>query len=148
MDRVYPIEGDGDVQTRNHKLAVSTSAEDNRETKMVDTTSYTLEFSTSISGSNDESTTPESTVCSVCKEADFKGRVVRDMADTEVASKSTHEKQVFATQQFPMSTKTDNTLSCQCLDKDEATDKNLTTATAGQFIKVMATRSKRSSRIE
>ncbi|CAL5207718.1 unnamed protein product [Lathyrus oleraceus] len=132
LDRVYPIEGDGDVQTRNRKLAVSTSTEDNLETKMVDPTSYTLEFSTSISGSKDESTTSESTVCSVCKEADFKSRAVRDMADTEVTSKSTldsmHEKQAFATQQFPKSyavdinaatKKVEYSFSSKVFDKDE-----------------------------
>ncbi|KAK7278866.1 hypothetical protein RJT34_23905 [Clitoria ternatea] len=93
LDLVYPIEGIGDVQTRNQpndgKLAVSTSAEDNLETKMVDPTSYTLEFSTSISGSKDELTTSESTMCSVCKEGDFKNRHARDMADSEITSKST-----------------------------------------------------------
>lgn len=107
--RVYPIEGNGDVQTRNRphdrKLALSTSTEDNLETKMVDPTSYTLEFSTSISGSKDESTTSESTVCSVCKEADFKSRGVRDTADGEITSKRTlvdsvQEKQVFAVKHF------------------------------------------------
>ncbi|XP_058724006.1 serine/threonine-protein kinase Nek5-like [Vicia villosa] len=129
LDRVYPIEGEGDVQTRNRKLAVSTSTEDNLETKMVDPTSYPLEFSTSISGSKDESTTSESTVCSVCKEADFKSRAVRDMADTEVTSKSTldsmHEKQVFATGQLPKSNanaatkKVEYSFSNKVFDKDE-----------------------------
>ncbi|KEH41536.1 Serine/Threonine-kinase Nek7-like protein [Medicago truncatula] len=111
LERVYPIEGNGDVQTRNRpngrKLAVSVSTEDNLETKRVDPTSYSLEFSTSFSGSKDESTTSESTVCSVCKEADLKNRAVRDMDDTEITSKSTldfaHEKQVFATEHFQKS---------------------------------------------
>ncbi|CAI8602178.1 unnamed protein product [Vicia faba] len=127
LERVYPIEGDGDVQTRNRKLAVSSSTEDNLETKMVDPTSYTLEFSTSISGSKDESTTSESTVCSVCKEADFKSRAVRDMADTEVTSKSTldsmHEKQVFATDQlsksYAVTKKVEYSFSNKVSDKDE-----------------------------
>ncbi|RZC25536.1 serine/threonine-protein kinase Nek7-like isoform X2 [Glycine soja] len=93
LDRLYPLEGNGDVQSRNWhndgKLAVSTSAEDNLETKMVDLTSYTVEFSTSISGSKDGSTTSESTVCSVCKEGDSKNRLTRDTADSEITSKST-----------------------------------------------------------
>nr|KYP74044.1 Serine/threonine-protein kinase Nek6 [Cajanus cajan] len=93
LERIYPIEGNGDVQTQNRpndgKLAVSTSAEDNLEIKMVDSTSNTVEFSTSISGSKDGSTTSESTVCSVCKEGDFKNRLARDAADSEITSKST-----------------------------------------------------------
>ncbi|TKY53308.1 Serine/threonine-protein kinase Nek6 [Spatholobus suberectus] len=93
LERIYPIEGNVGVQTRNRpndvKLAVSTSAQDNLETKMVDSTSYTLEFSTSISGSKDGSTTSESTVCSVCKEGDFKNKLARDMVDSEITSKST-----------------------------------------------------------
>ncbi|CAJ1967511.1 unnamed protein product [Sphenostylis stenocarpa] len=101
LDRIYPFEGNGDVQTRNRhndgKLAVPISAKDNLETKMVDSTSYTLEFSTSISGSKDDSTTSESTVCSVCKEGDFKNKFARDTADSEITSKSTihcvHEEQ-------------------------------------------------------
>ncbi|WJX11216.1 non-specific serine/threonine protein kinase [Trifolium repens] len=111
LERVYPFEVNGDVQTRNRpngrKLAVSKSTEDNLETKMVDPTSYTLEFSTSISGSKDESTTSESTVCSMCKEVDFKSRAARGMAESEITSKSTldsaHEKQVFATENFQKS---------------------------------------------
>ncbi|KAJ1409932.1 Serine/threonine-protein kinase, active site [Sesbania bispinosa] len=107
LERVYPIQGNGDVQTSNRhsdgKLAVSTSTEECLETKMVDPTSYTMEFSTSISGS----TTSESTICSVCKEADFKSRAARDTADSEITSKSTldsvHEKQVFAAEHFQKS---------------------------------------------
>ncbi|XP_045805890.1 serine/threonine-protein kinase Nek2-like isoform X1 [Trifolium pratense] len=111
LEHVYPFEVNGDVQTRNRpngrKLAVSKSTEDNLETKMVDPTSYTLEFSTSISGSKDESTTSESTVCSVCKEVDFRSRAARGMTESEITSKSTldsaHEKQVFATENFQKS---------------------------------------------
>ncbi|GAU33398.1 hypothetical protein TSUD_20910 [Trifolium subterraneum] len=95
LEHVYPFEVNGDVQTRKRsngrKLAVSKSTEDNLETKMVDPTSYTLEFSTSISGSKDESTTSESTVCSVCKEVDFKSRAARaprEDAKPEDSSKS------------------------------------------------------------
>ncbi|KAL5099605.1 hypothetical protein RYX36_003932, partial [Vicia faba] len=100
LERVYPIEGDGDVQTRNRKLAVSSSIEDNLETKMVDPTSYMFEFSTIISSSKDESTTSESTVCSMCKEADFKSRAVRDMVDTEVTSRCTPDKYKFSSKGF------------------------------------------------
>ncbi|CAK8571031.1 unnamed protein product [Lathyrus sativus] len=147
LDRVYPIEGDGDVQTRNRKLAVSMSTEDNLETKMVDPTSYMLEFSTSISGSKDESTTSESTVCSVCKEADFKSRSVRDMVDTEVTSKSTldsmHEKQVYATDQFPKANavdinaatrKVEYSFSNKVFDKDEV---HKEAASSGDFRKTI-----------
>ncbi|KAL5098878.1 hypothetical protein RYX36_003205, partial [Vicia faba] len=35
LEKVYSIEGDGDVQTRNRKLTVSSSTEGNLETKMV-----------------------------------------------------------------------------------------------------------------
>ncbi|KAK7345082.1 hypothetical protein VNO77_15489 [Canavalia gladiata] len=137
LERVYPIEGNGDVQTQNRlkdgKLAVSFSAEDNLETKMVDPTSYTLEFSTSISGSKDGSTTSESTICSVCKEGDFKNRLPRDTADSEITSTSTldsvHEEQGFAAEQFQKSyaidinmaiTKVENTFSNEGFNKDEA----------------------------
>ncbi|KAL5098879.1 hypothetical protein RYX36_003206, partial [Vicia faba] len=54
LEKVYLIEEDGDVQTRNRKLAVSSSTEGNLETKMVDRTNYMFEFSTRISGSKDE----------------------------------------------------------------------------------------------
>ncbi|QCE05234.1 protein kinase [Vigna unguiculata] len=104
LDRIYPFQGNADVQTRNQhnegKVAVPTK--DNVETKMVDSTSYTQEFSTSISGSKDGSTTSESTVCSVSKEGDFKNRFARDTADSEITSKSTidcvHEEQGLTTQ--------------------------------------------------
>ncbi|ESW17632.1 hypothetical protein PHAVU_007G255900 [Phaseolus vulgaris] len=103
LDRIYSFEGNVDVQTRNQhnegKVAVPTK--DNLETKMVDSTSYTLEFSTSISGSKDGSTTSESTVCSVSKEGDFKNRLARDIADSEITSKSTidcvHEEEGLTT---------------------------------------------------
>ncbi|KAK7392851.1 hypothetical protein VNO78_21301 [Psophocarpus tetragonolobus] len=104
LERIYPVEANGEVQTRNRhndgKLAVSSSMEDNLETKMVDSTSYTVEFSTSISGSKDGSTTSESTVCSACKEGDFKNRIARDTSHNETTSKSAldsvHEEQRFA----------------------------------------------------
>ncbi|KAL5099603.1 hypothetical protein RYX36_003930 [Vicia faba] len=67
---------------------------------MVDPTSYTLEFFTSISSSKDESTTSESIICSMCKEADFKSRAVRDMADTEVTSRYTPDKYKFSSKGF------------------------------------------------
>ncbi|XP_027364862.1 STE20-like serine/threonine-protein kinase [Abrus precatorius] len=137
LERVYPIEGNGDVQTRQRaddsKLAVSTSAEDNPETKMVDPTSYTVEFSTSISGSKDGSTTSESTICSVCKEGDFKNRLSRDTADSEITSTSTldsvHEQQGFAAEHFQKSYAIDintafknveDTFSNEGFNKDEA----------------------------
>ncbi|XP_014513641.1 serine/threonine-protein kinase Nek5 isoform X3 [Vigna radiata var. radiata] len=97
LDRIYPLEGNGDVQTRNQhnedKLAMPTKVK--VETKMVDSTSYTQEFSTSISGSKDGSTTSESTVCSVSKEGDFKNRFARDTADSEEQGLTTHKSYAF-----------------------------------------------------
>jgi len=131
LDRIYPFEGNGDVQTRNQhnegKLAVPTK--DNLETKMVDSTSYILEFSTSISGSKDGSTTSESTVCSVSKEGDFKNRPARDTADSEITSKSTidcvHEEQGLTTiKSYAIDTNTviknEDIFSNEDLNTDEA----------------------------
>ncbi|XP_061373678.1 serine/threonine-protein kinase Nek6-like [Gastrolobium bilobum] len=107
LERVHPIEGNGDVQPSNlpkdGKVTVSACAEDHLETKMVDLTSYIVESSTSISGSKDGSTTSESTICSACKE-DFKSRHARETADSEITSKSTqdsvHEEQGFSAEHF------------------------------------------------
>ena len=134
LDQLYPLEGNGDVQIRNWhndgKLAVSTITEDNLETKMVDLTSYTAEFSTSISGSKDGSTTSESTVYSVCKEGDFKNRLTRDSADCEITSKSTmdsvHEDQgldghkSYAIDINMVINKVEDTLSNEDFNTDEA----------------------------
>ncbi|KAL5137535.1 Serine/threonine-protein kinase Nek6 [Glycine soja] len=134
LDRLYPLEGNGDVQIRNWhndgKLAVSTITEDNLETKMVDSTSYTAEFSTSISGSKDGSTTSESTVYSVYKEGDFKNRLTRDSADCEITSKSTmdsvHEDQgldghkSYAIDINMVINKVEDTLSNEDFNTDEA----------------------------
>ncbi|XP_061362789.1 serine/threonine-protein kinase Nek7-like [Gastrolobium bilobum] len=111
LERIYPIEGNGNVGTSNQpddgKLAVSTNGEGNLGTTMVDPTSYTVEFSTSISGSKDGSMTSESTICSVCKEADLKSRSARDTVDSEITSKSVldsvHEEQGSAAQHFQKS---------------------------------------------
>ncbi|KAK7244653.1 hypothetical protein RIF29_39478 [Crotalaria pallida] len=111
LDRVHPVEGNVDVHPSNlpndSEKRVSTSAEDNLETKTVYLTSYIVESSTSISGSKDGSTTSESTICSVCKDTDFKSRPARETADTEISSKSTqdsvisvHEEQRFAVEDF------------------------------------------------
>ncbi|MED6110562.1 hypothetical protein PIB30_044262 [Stylosanthes scabra] len=134
MERVHLIEGNAEVHVTNHdndgKLTVSTSAEDNLETKMVDPTSFTMENSASISGSKDESITSDSAICSVCKEADFKGRLAKEATENEITSKSTldsvHEKQGFATENFLQSdsnnitaaaTENEHTLSNGGLDK-------------------------------
>ncbi|XP_020211421.1 serine/threonine-protein kinase Nek6 isoform X2 [Cajanus cajan] len=99
LERVHPIEGNGDIQISNlpnDAVTISTTAEDSLETRMVDLTSYIVESSTSISGSKDGSTTSESTICSVCKE-DFKSRPARETVNNEISSKSTqdslHEEQ-------------------------------------------------------
>ncbi|KAH1258133.1 Serine/threonine-protein kinase Nek6 [Glycine max] len=106
LERIHPIEGNGDIQISNlpnDAVTISTSAEDNLETRMADLTSYIVESCTSISGSKDGSTTSESTICSVCKE-DFKSRPARETANNEISSKSTqnsmHEKQRFAAKHF------------------------------------------------
>lgn len=103
LERDHSIEGNGDVQPSNlpsdGELTVSTSAEDSLETNMVDLTSYIVESSTSISGSKDGSTTSESTICSVCKDSEFKSRPAKETANSEITSKSTqdsvHEEQRF-----------------------------------------------------
>ncbi|KAL2326979.1 hypothetical protein Fmac_020406 [Flemingia macrophylla] len=137
LERIYPIDGDGDVQARHRpndgKLAVSTSAEDNLEMKMVDSTSYTLEFSTSISGSKDGSTTSESTVCSVCKEGDFKSKPARDTVDSEMTSMSTldsvlEEKGFAAHKSYPVDenaaiNKVEDTYSNEDFNTDEPLSK-------------------------
>lgn len=91
LELVHPFEGNGEVQPshlpNNGKLLVSRSAEDNLQTKMVDPTSFTVESSTSISGSKDGSTTSESTICSVGKEADYKNIPARETAENEITSK-------------------------------------------------------------
>ncbi|XP_027352985.1 serine/threonine-protein kinase Nek6-like [Abrus precatorius] len=106
LERVHPVEGNGDVQISNlpnDAATISSSAEDSLETKMVDLTSYIVESSTSISGSKDGSTTSESTIFSVCKD-DFKSRPSRETASSEIASKSTHDsvhdEQGFAAKHF------------------------------------------------
>ncbi|KAE9590748.1 putative protein kinase NEK family [Lupinus albus] len=92
LDRVLPIEGNGDVQPskiRNDgELAVSTSAEDNFETKIVYLTSCTVESSTSIRASKDGSTASEPTVR---KDTDFKSRPTRELVDSEIISMSTQD---------------------------------------------------------
>ncbi|XP_047152144.1 serine/threonine-protein kinase Nek6 isoform X1 [Vigna umbellata] len=106
LERIHPIEGNGDILVSNlpnDAVTISTSAEDNIETRMVDLTSYIVESSTSISGSKDGSTTSESTICSVCKE-DFKGRPARETNNNEICLKSSqeslHEEQIFAAKHF------------------------------------------------
>ncbi|ESW34248.1 hypothetical protein PHAVU_001G137000 [Phaseolus vulgaris] len=106
LERIHPIEGNGDILVSNlpnDAVTISTSAEDNIETRMVDLTSYIVESSTSISGSKDGSTTSESTICSVCKE-DFKSRPARETANNEISLKGTqespHEEQIFAAKHF------------------------------------------------
>ncbi|KAH1077794.1 hypothetical protein GLYMA_19G143000v4 [Glycine max] len=106
LERIHPIEGNADIQISNlpnDVVTISTSAEDNLETRMANLTSYIVESSTSISGSKDGSTTSESTICSVCKE-DFKSRPAREMTNNEISSKSTqdslHEEQRFAAKHF------------------------------------------------
>ncbi|KAF7804102.1 serine/threonine-protein kinase Nek6-like isoform X1 [Senna tora] len=111
LEWVHPFDGDGELQPsnlrNNSKLLVSSSAEDNLQTKMVDPTSFIVESSTSISGSKDGSTTSESTICSVCKEADYKSLPARETADNEITSKSTpdpeHEDQRFDAEQLQKS---------------------------------------------
>ncbi|XP_019444101.1 PREDICTED: serine/threonine-protein kinase Nek6-like isoform X2 [Lupinus angustifolius] len=107
-DRVHPIEGNGDVQPSNvandGELTVLTSADDNLETKTVYLSSYIVESTTSTSGSKDGSTTSESTICSVCKDTDFKSRPARETADDKITSNSTqdsvHEEQGLAVEHF------------------------------------------------
>ncbi|WVZ06871.1 hypothetical protein V8G54_020217 [Vigna mungo] len=106
LERIHPIEGNGDILVSNlpnDAVTISTSAEDNIETRMVDLNSYIVESSTSISGSKDGSTTSESTICSVCKE-DFKGRPARETNNNEICLKSSqeslHEEQIFAAKHF------------------------------------------------
>ncbi|CAL0310049.1 unnamed protein product [Lupinus luteus] len=93
LGRVHPIEGNGDAQPSNlpndGELTVLTSAEDNIETKIVYLTSYTVESSTSISGSKDAASEP--TICSVFKDADFKSRSTRGTIDSEILSLSTQD---------------------------------------------------------
>ncbi|KAL1351316.1 hypothetical protein HN51_015232 [Arachis hypogaea] len=95
LERIHPIEGNGHLQPRNlpseGELTASTSAEDNLENRMVDLTSYIVESSTSISGSKDGSTTSESTICSVCRDPDFKTRPAKETANIEITSKSTQD---------------------------------------------------------
>ncbi|TKY62587.1 Serine/threonine-protein kinase Nek6 [Spatholobus suberectus] len=102
LERVHPIEGNGDIKISNlpnDAVTISTSTEDNLETRMDDLTSYIVDSSTSISGSKDGSTTSESTICSVCKE-DFKSRPAREIANNDISSKSTqdslHEEEGFS----------------------------------------------------
>ncbi|MED6215731.1 hypothetical protein PIB30_000737 [Stylosanthes scabra] len=135
LEGVHLVEGNAEVHVNNHdndgKLTVSTCAEDILETKMVDPTSYTMENSASISGSKDGSITSDSAICSVCKEADFKGRLAKEATENEITSKSTpdsvHEKQGFATENFLQSdstnvttaTKIEHTLPNGGLDKTD-----------------------------
>ncbi|MED6198532.1 hypothetical protein PIB30_067274 [Stylosanthes scabra] len=95
LERIHPIEGNGHVQPRNlpsdGELTASTSAEDNLENRLVDLTSYIVESSTSISGSKDGSTTSESTICSVCKDPDFKIRPAKEAPNIEITSNSTQD---------------------------------------------------------
>ncbi|KAI4348728.1 hypothetical protein L6164_009415 [Bauhinia variegata] len=109
LERVRPFEGNGDVQPSNSsnddKLTVSSSAEDNLETKMVDPISFVVESSTSICGSKDRSTTSESTGCSVSNESDAKRIPGRESVDNEITSRSSpnfeHEGQGgFTAEQF------------------------------------------------
>ncbi|XP_057742996.1 serine/threonine-protein kinase Nek6-like [Arachis stenosperma] len=108
MEQVRLIEENAEVHVTNHhndgKLRVSTSAEDFLETKMVDPTSYTMETAASVSGSKDGSITSDSTICSVCKEADFKGRLAKEATESEITSKSTLDsvnvEQGFAAENF------------------------------------------------
>lgn len=112
LDRIHPIVGNGDVQTNNlpnkGEVTISTSTEDNLETKTVDLSSYIVESSTSISGSKDGSTTSESTTCSVCRE-DYKIRTAREIANNGITSKSIQEdslheeEQRFAAKHFQKS---------------------------------------------
>ncbi|KAK7336594.1 hypothetical protein VNO77_17140 [Canavalia gladiata] len=106
LERIHPVEANGDIQISNlliDAITISSSAEDNLETKMVDLTSYIVESSTSISGSKDGSTTSESTICSVCKE-DFKSRPAWETANNEISSKNTqgsvHEEPEYTAKQF------------------------------------------------
>lgn len=83
LERVHPFEANG-----------KSSVEDNLETKMVKTTSYIVKSCSTISGSKVESTTSESTVGSVFKEADFKIKPSRETVDNEVASETISEDSV------------------------------------------------------
>ena len=137
LERVHPFEGNGDIPLSNlpndDKLSVSTSADDSLETKMVDPTSYTIESSTSISGSKDGSTTSESTICSTCKEPDSKNSPGMVTDDNQTTSKSIpdseHEEQRFSVENFrksggvdinPVDTKVEDTFSNEVLNKAEA----------------------------
>ncbi|KAK4272551.1 hypothetical protein QN277_021092 [Acacia crassicarpa] len=104
--RVHPFEGNEDLPN-NGRLWVSSSAEDILQTNLADPTSFITESSTSISGSKDGSTTSESTICSMCKEADYKSIPTRETTDNEITSKSMpgpkHEGQVFAAEQLQKS---------------------------------------------
>ncbi|KAK2417087.1 serine/threonine-protein kinase Nek7 [Trifolium repens] len=107
LERVHPIEGNGDVQPRNLRnnceVTISTSTQYNLETKMNALTSYTVESSTSISDSKDGSTTSESTTCSVCKE-DYKSRPPREMANNGITSKRIHDSLHEEEQRFAAAT--------------------------------------------
>ncbi|QHO06966.1 hypothetical protein HN51_065726 [Arachis hypogaea] len=91
LERIHPIEGNRHLQPRNlpseGELTASTSAEDNLENRMVDLTSYIVESSTSSSGSKDGSTTSESTICSVCRDPDFKTRPAKETANIEITQR-------------------------------------------------------------
>jgi NIMA (never in mitosis gene a)-related kinase 1/4/5 len=124
LERVHPIEGNGDVQTsnlpNNGEVTISTSTEDNLETKMVYLRSYITESSTSISGSKDGSTTSESTTCSVCKE-DYKTRPAREITSTGITSKSIQDSLYEKEQRFDAeTTKVEDTFSGKGFDNAEA----------------------------
>ncbi|XP_028808734.1 serine/threonine-protein kinase Nek6 isoform X2 [Neltuma alba] len=100
--RIHPFQGNEDMP-KNGKQSVSSSAEDILQTKLVDPTSFITESSTSISGSKDGSTTSESTICSMGKEADYKSIPTRETTDNEITSEGIpvpkHEEQVVAAEQ-------------------------------------------------
>ncbi|KAI4300747.1 hypothetical protein L6164_034087 [Bauhinia variegata] len=140
LERVHSFDRNGNVQpsdsSNDDRLTVSSSAEDNLETKMVDPVSFIVESSTSMSGSKDGSTTSESTSCSVSKETDIKRRSAGETVDNEITSRSTPDFEHggqggFAAEQFQKSevvdivnavknTKVEDALSDKYFDKAEA----------------------------
>ncbi|XP_057424070.1 uncharacterized protein LOC130717739 [Lotus japonicus] len=129
LERVYSIEGNGDVQTSNWrndcKLAVSTSTEDNLETKMVDPFSFSVEFFTSVDK-------PEHSCKSIISSVDSNFND-KDGSMDEIMSNSTldsvHKEQGFGAEYFHKSdaidmkavtTKVEGTFSNEGFDKAEA----------------------------
>ncbi|KAI9080753.1 hypothetical protein K1719_037266 [Acacia pycnantha] len=92
LESVNLFEANGNVHPSSvPKRTVSSSVEDNLETKMVDPTNYIVESCSSISGSKAGSTTSESTVSSVFKEVDFKIKSASETVDNEVTSETIPE---------------------------------------------------------